>query len=131
MFTCLICYFLFCLKLYVLQNSILLEYCSMQNKHLAYTESIENFRLNYISKKVHESWLDLVQIQYINSQYEVIYIRCVWGNWWLCIYRNFFFSTVIYILDFIFLFLAFFLKFGCLNLGTQQCNCYELSPVCM
>ena len=37
----------------VLQNSILLEYCSiLQDKHLlAYEESIENSRLDYVSNK--------------------------------------------------------------------------------
>ena len=41
----------------------ILEHCSiLQSKHLAYKKSVENFRLNYISKK----WglmLDLVFIQ--------------------------------------------------------------------
>ena len=36
----------------ILHNSILLDYCSiLQNKHLAYKESIENSRLNNSLKK--------------------------------------------------------------------------------
>ena len=38
--------------MYNLQKSMLLEYnLILQNKNLFYTESIENSRLNYISKK--------------------------------------------------------------------------------
>ena len=38
--------------MYNLQNSVLLEYnLILKNENLFYTESIENSRLNYISKK--------------------------------------------------------------------------------
>lgn len=43
----------------ILHRSKFFECCSiLQNKHLTYTESIENSRLNYIFKKHHyQSWL--------------------------------------------------------------------------
>ena len=43
----------------MLKNTMLLEYCSiLQDKHLAYMESIENSRINYISKKCwNQGWM--------------------------------------------------------------------------
>lgn len=56
----------------VSQNRILLEYCLiLQNKRLAYTESIEMSRLSYF-KEVRGFWLDLVHIRYINRSFETV-----------------------------------------------------------
>ena len=45
-------FFTFFQTMSLLENSVLLECCSiLQNKHLAYKQSIENSRLNYISNK--------------------------------------------------------------------------------
>ena len=84
---------------YLTEPHIAREYCSiLQKKHLAYTQGIENSRVNYISKKCRD-W------GWVYSVYDILKgvlrwckLACIWGNCWLFRFKKvFFLSTVIYI----------------------------------